>query len=161
MSPAKRKVVVAAGALTVLAGWAVAACAAEAPPVRIKVLGIRATNEESPHVDAELEPLKNSLARSGYNSFRVVAKQQRDVPGGATAEFPLVEGYALRVEPGETDAKNVTLTLVWIRYEQDAQGRRVARVLQRMPMTIRKGKFFVSGGWQLKEGVLIAAMSAE
>ena len=161
MSPAKRWVVLAAGVAAALAGWAGVAAAADNGPVQVKVLGIRATNEEKPHVDAELEPIRDSLARSGYNSFRVVAKEQRDVEEGVAAEFTLIEDYALRVEASAADEESVTLTLTWVRYETDAKGRRVARVLQRMPMTLRRGKFFVSGGWQLKEGALIAAMSAE
>ena len=161
MIPAKRKAAVWGATLAVLAGWAAGAQAEETPPVQVRVLGIRATNEQTPHVDAELEPLKASLARFGYNSFRVAAKARRPVPAGQTTEVALIEDYALRITVGGADEENVTLTLTWVRYEKDAEGRRAARVLQRVPMTLRKGKFFVCGGWQLKEGALVAAVSAE
>jgi hypothetical protein len=154
-------------ATTVLLAGLLCRLAANAPAAetesetRISILAIHATNEEKPHIDPELDPLKDALARSGYNSFRLVAKERRVVGTGDTWERPMLEDYALRVIPTEIAEDRVTLTYAWVHYEKDEQGRRIARVLQQVPMTLIKGKYFVSGGWRLKKGALVGAFAAE
>ena len=125
-----------------LAGWA-AASPASAESVTFKVLGIRATNEEKPHIDPELEPLKNDLARSGFNSFHVAAKQRVTTEIGKSIEVALLEDFAVRLEPqGQTDT-DVKLLATMIHYEKDKDGKRIARVLERAPKTVRKGKYLL------------------
>jgi len=143
-----------------LVGWAVAS-PAFAESVTFKILGIRATNEEKPHIDPELEPLKNDLARSGYNSFHVAAKQRVTAEIGESIEVALIEDYAVRLEPQEQTDKGVKLLATMILYEKDKEGNRVGRVLERASMTIRRGKFLLRGGWGLKEGVLVTLVAAE
>ena len=154
-------------ATTILLAGLICWLAANAPAAetesrtRINILAIHATKEEKPHIDPELEPLKEALSRSGYNSFRLVAKERRSVGTAETWEQPMLEDYALRVTPTVIAEDRVTLTYAWVHYEKDEQGRRIARVLQQVPMTLIKGKYFVSGGWRLKKGALVGAFAAE
>jgi len=143
-----------------LAGWA-AASPASAESATFKVVGIRATNEEKPHIDPELEPLRDALARSGYNSFHVAAKQRVTAEMGESAEVALIEDFAVRLEPQEQTDTGVKLLATTIHYEKDQDGKRIARVLERATMTVRKGKFLLRGGWGLKRGVLITLVAAE
>lgn len=143
-----------------LVGWA-AASPASAESVTFKVLSIRATNEEKPHIDPELEPLKKDLARSGYNSFHVEAKPRITAEIGESTEVALIEDFAVRLEPQEQTDTGVKLLATMIHYEKDKDGKRIARVLERASMTIRKGKFLLRGGWGLKKGVLITLVAAE
>jgi len=147
-----------------VAGWLVGAGAPAAPvgdETRLSILAIRATNEPRPHIDAELEPLRDALARFGYNSLRLVVKGRQTVKVGKAWEQPMPEDYALRLTPTEIGEDRVTLTCAWVYYVKDAQGRRAARVLQQVPLTLIKGKYFVSGGWRLKEGALVGAFAAD
>ena len=143
-----------------LVGWA-AASPASAENVTFKVLGIRATNEEKPHIDPELEPVKDALMLFHYNSFRVATKQRITAQIGESTEVALIEDYAVRLEPQEQTDKGVKLLATMILYEKDAEGKRIARVLERATMTIRKDKYLLRGGWTLKEGVLVTLVAAE
>jgi hypothetical protein len=143
-----------------LVGWA-AASPAFAESVTFKVLAIRATNEEKPHIDPELEPVKDALTLFHYNSFRVAAKQRVAAETGKTTEVALIEDFAVRLEPQEVTEKGVKVVATMIHYEKDKDGKRIARVLERASMTIRRGKFLLRGGWGLKEGVLVTLVAAE
>jgi len=160
MNSSARKPCVTALLVLGLVGWA-AASPAFAESVTFKILAIRATNEEKPHIDPELEPLKNDLARSGYNSFHVAAKQRVTAEMGESTEVALIEDFAVRLEPQEQTDTGVKLLATMIHYEKDKDGKRIARVLERATMTIRKGKFLLRGGWGLKKGVLITLVAAE
>jgi hypothetical protein len=160
MSPYARKACATALVILGLAGWAWAA-PAFAESVNLKIVGIRATNEEKPHIDEELLPLKDALTLFHYNSFRVATKQRVTAEIGASTEVALIENFAVRLEPQEQTDKSVKLLATMILYEKDKEGNRVGRVLERASMTIRKGKFLLRGGWGLKEGVLVTLVAAE
>jgi len=154
------------GAVAVAWAWtAVAAAAQPGGPPRetsvVTVLGIRATTEGKEHIDPPLVPIADELRRSKYNSFRVVARDSRGIPLGETAELPLVEEYALRIQPEKAAEDNIQLTLSWVQYVKDSSGRRQASVLQRMTLVIRRGKYFLSGGWKLREGALLGAVATQ
>ncbi len=139
-----------------------AAAKEEQPECTIHLLAIHATNQEKAHCDAHLEPVKEALAESGYNSFRLIDKpESRPVRMGRLYEKRLPEDYALRVRPDDKTEDKVRLTVVWVRYEKDKDGKRTACEKLKMPVTIRKAKYFLSGRWKLKEGALIAAVAAE
>ena len=110
----------------------------------------------------DAEPLLQfALTRSGYNSFHVEAKQRITAEIGASTEAALIEDFAVRLEPQEQTDTGVKLLVTMIHYEKDKDGKRIARVLERATMTIRKGKFLLRGGWGLKKGVLITLVAAE
>ena len=160
MSPYARKACTTALVILGLAGWAWAA-PAFAESVNLKVVSIRATNEEKPHIDEELVPLKDDLTLFHYNSFRVATKQRVTAKIGESTEVALIEDFAVQLEPQEQTDKSVKLLATMILYEKDKAGNRVGRVLERASMTIRKGKFLLRGGWGLKEGVLVTLVAAE
>jgi hypothetical protein len=126
----------------------------------VSAYGIRATKEDKSHVDPELEPIAPALKRSGYNCFRVVARGQNTVAFDKTYTLYLIEAYVLAVTPVEAKDDSIKLVITWIRKERDEDGKPKDRVLQRVPMTLRKGKYFVSGGWRLEEGALMGAVAA-
>lgn len=168
-------------ALVALAAAMIAAMAGSAPaaattpvaapvPVRaaapqgvtVTVMGIRATKDPTENVDPPLQPIVDELRRSNFNSFRLVANDTRSVPVGTPADFPLIEDYALRIQPERDTDETVRLTLSWIQAGRDASGKPTpARVLQRLTLDLRKGKYFLSGGWKLKEGALIGAIAVK
>jgi len=160
MTPSAPKSCIAGLLLLGLIGSALAAPAFGAS-VKFKVLGIRATNEDKPHIDEELLPLKDTLALFPFNSFRVAAKKRVTAEIGESAEVALIEDHALRLEPQDETSKGVRLVVTIIRYEKDEKGKRVGRVVERTSITIRKGKFLFGGGFTLKEGVLITLVAAE
>ena len=160
MAPYARKAGTTAVVILGLAGWAWTAPAL-AESVNLKVVSIRATNEEKPHIDEELLLLKDALTLFHYNSFRVAAKRRIAAEIGESTEVALIEGYAMRLEPQEQTDKSVKLLATTILYEKDKEGRRVERLLDRATMTIRKGKFLLRGGWELKEGVLVTLVAAD
>jgi len=127
----------------------------------IYVLGIHATNEDEPHIDPELVPLKASLERFGYNSFRLKVNRRRRVEEGKSWEQPLMEDYAIRMEPRDVSEKRVTLHIMWLRYEKDKKGERVARVLSDQVVTLAKGRYAIMGGWRLSEGAIVGILGAK
>jgi hypothetical protein len=135
--------------------------AAENPSVSVTVLGIRATAEEKPHVDADLQPIADELKRSKFNSFKLVARDTRPVVVGAATEFALVEDWALRVKADAAQADKVRITVTWICYTKGADGQRKGEVKLEVPMELRKGKYFLSGGWKLKDGSLMGAVAVK
>jgi hypothetical protein len=158
-----RAVAWAALAIVVAAGAAGAAAKSEAPPeaVSVTLLGIRATNEAKPYIDPALKAIEAELKGFKFNSFRIVANDTRSVPVGKAWELPMIEGYARRVEPEKTDGHKVTLGLSWIQYTTTPEGKREGRVCERLSLTIRKGKYLLSGGWKLKEGALLGAVAVK
>ena len=147
--------------------WAVAATGTPAAEGKapdgatISLLAIRATTEDKPHCDRALVPIRSALAKTGKNSFRLILRDAHTVPFGKTWEKVLAEGYSLRVRPQEATAKDIKLTLTWVRTKQSKDGKSKVTELQRLPLTIRKAKYFLSGGWKLNSVVLEAAVSAE
>ena len=120
--------------------------------VTVTVLGIHATTEPNEHIDPALRPIADELRRSPYNCFRLIASDTRRIPLGETSKFAMIEGYALHVHPQKVAEDNVQLTITWVREGQ---------ILQRMAITLRKGKYFLSGGWRLKEGALLGAIAVQ
>ena len=160
MNPSARKPCVTALLVLGLMGWAGAAPAL-AESVSLKVVSIRATNEEKPHVDPELESVKDALTLFHYNSFHVATKQRVTAKIGESIEVALIEDFAARLEPEKVAEKSVKVVATTILYEKNKEGKRVGRVLERASMTVRKGKFLLRGGWRLKKGVLITLVAAE
>lgn len=147
--------VLAVAAAGPLAG---AQAASDQGAVTFTILGIRATNEAKEHIDPALAAIADELRRSKFNSFRLVVSDTRGVPMQGTWELPLAEGYAVRVQPERESGDNVKYVLTWLGGDK-AAGR--SREIMRVPMEIRKGKYFLTGGWKLKEGALLAAIAAK
>ena len=156
-----------AAVVLVFAGMAQAAMAprpaptppAPAPPgpgagaANIAVLGIRASNEARAQIDPDLGPVADELKRMKYNSFRVVASVRQTVPVGQSLDVSLPEDYVLRVEVTKI-ADRPQLIVSWLK-PKDAPPK------QRIEMAVPKGKYFLTGGWTLKDGALWAAVSAQ
>jgi len=132
-----------------------------APPASVKValLGIKATKEDKEHIDPKLEPIADELKRSQFNCFRLASSDTRNIPVGRMSELPLVEDHALQVQPDKVEDETVQLTLTWVQYVRDPAGKRTMETLQKMTLTIRRGKYLLSGGWKLKEGALLGAVA--
>jgi hypothetical protein len=128
--------------------------------VTVTILGIHATNQPTETIDPRLRSIASELRRSGYNSFRLVVNDTRSVSMSSTWELPLIEDYAIRIQPTKETDDKVNLILTWVRYEKIGP-RTQARTLQRMSLEIRKGKYFPSGGWRLNEGALMAAIAVK
>jgi hypothetical protein len=128
--------------------------------VSVTVFGIRASNEPQENIDPPLQPIGDELRRSRFNSFRVVVNDTRSVAMSQTWDVAMIEDYALLVQPLKETDDTVNVILSWVKYEK-VGGRPQARVLSRMSMVIRKGKYFLSGGWRLKEGALMAAVAVK
>ena len=120
--------------------------------ITVTVLGIHATTEPTEHIDPALQPIADELRRSSYNCFRLVASATRRIAVGETSEFAMVEGYALHIRPEKVDEDSLRLTITWVQE---------GRILQRMTLALRKGKYFLSGGWRLKEGAILGAVAAQ
>jgi len=128
-------------------------------PVTVTILGIRATSEPTPTIDAELAPIANELRSSKFNSFRLAARGTQTVAVGDTASLSMIEGYSLRVQPEKVAADRVTMVLTWLQTDRDAAGGPQTRVLARVSMQIARGKYLLWGQWKLKEGALLGAVA--
>jgi len=128
--------------------------------VAVTILGIHATNEEKPHVDPALAAIAKPLKRYKFNSFRLVAKETRSVALGKEWELPMVEGYARRVRPQESDKDRVKMEVAWIQYVKDKDGKRKAHVRERHIMFIGKGKYLLTAV-KLKKGALVGAVAVK
>jgi hypothetical protein len=131
--------------------------------VTVRVLGIRATNEDTPFTDPLLQGIATELAGSKFNSFRLIASAPVQLRVGAPMQVTLIEGYSLRVElqPPQAGAAagNVGLVLTWVRSED---GRAPPRALQKMAIRIlKRGRYFLTGGWALSRGSLWAAVATQ
>ena len=124
-------------------------------------LGIHASKETAPHVDPELQPLADLLPLAKYNSFRTVVSDTRPVLTGDSTGITLVEGYGLDLQIEKLTADSAQIVLSWTRVEKDAKGKPQVRPPQRVQMTIRRGKYFLSGGWQLQNGALFALVAVK
>ena len=124
-------------------------------------LGIRASKESSPHVDPAIQPLADMLPMSKYNSFRIVVSDTRSVQLGGETGITLVEGYGLNLQIEEMTDDSVQIVLSWTRVEKDAKGKAQARPPQSVHMSIRRGKYFLTGGWQLQNGALFALVAVK
>jgi hypothetical protein len=129
--------------------------------VTITILGIRATNEATPHIDPALQPIANELRGSKFNSFRLAVSDKKILPLHGATTLPMTEGYSLRVQAEKGAGDSFMLTLSWLKSETGADGREQMKTLQKMQIQIVKNKYFLSGGWELKEGALWAAVSAK
>ena len=119
--------------------------------VSVTILGIRATKEDKPHIDPGLQSVAEKLRSGKYNSFRLAVSDTRSVPLGGVMEVAMVEDYVLRVQVLKVADDSVQIDLAWLRVEKDAQGKPRIRTVQPMKMTLRKGKYMLSGGWELQE----------
>lgn len=124
-------------------------------------LGIQASKESSPHVDPALQPLADMLPMSKYNSFRVIASDTRSVQPGGEANIALVEGYGLSLRIEKMTADSAQVVLSWTRVDKDAKGKVQARPPQSVRMNILRGKYFLTGGWQLQNGALFALVAVK
>jgi len=124
-------------------------------------LGIRASKESTAHVDPELQPLADLLPMSKYNSFRVVVSDSQPVQLGGEKGIALVEGYGLNLRIEKLTVDSVQIVLSWTRIEKDAKGKPQARPPQRVQMTLRRGKYFLTGGWQLQNGAIFALVAVK
>ena len=122
-----------------------------AEAVSVTILGIRATKEDKPHIDPGLQSVAEKLRSGKYNSFRLAVSDTRRVPLGGVMEVAMVEDYILRVQIEKVADDSVQIDLAWLRVEKDAQGKPRIRTVQPMKMTLRKGKYMLSGGWELQE----------
>jgi hypothetical protein len=161
MTEARGAVVAATMGLVFLAASATAAEPAAPPPVTVSILSIQATKEAEPSCDPALAPIKEALARSGYNTFRLLKRDSRPASAGHPVECAMAETYALRVEAERADKDNLKMCITWTRTEKDKDGNTKTTVIQRIPLTIRNGKYFLSGGWKLKNGALLGAVAGE
>jgi hypothetical protein len=136
----------------------------------VTVLGIFAANEDTPHIDAGLQPIANELRVLKYNSLRLIQPpvKRTVVVGAATLVSlgtDLAPPYALHVAVDKASAPDSSkVTLTWQRAEKTPDGRPLWRVVQRMQISLKKGKYFLSGGWlsqdaQSKDGTLWAAVA--
>ena len=152
----------AVGLALLAAAPARAAEPAATPPVTVSILSVQATKEAEPSCDPALEPIRRALARSGdYNSFRLLKRESRPASAGHAVECAMAETYALRVEAERADKDNVKMCITWVRHEKDKDGTPKTTVLQRIPLTIRNGKYFLSGGWKLEKGAVLGAVAGE
>jgi len=124
-------------------------------------LGIQASKESAAHVDPELQPLADLLPMSKYNSFRVVVSDSQPVQLGGEKGIALVEGYGLNLRIEKLTVDSVQIVLSWTRIEKDAKGKPQARPPQRVQMTLRRGKYFLTGGWQLQNGAIFALVAVK
>jgi len=154
--------VLAAAVASVAAASRASAAETKPPPAAtISILAIQASTEDKPACDKELAPIQSALAKSGHNTFRLILRDARAVPYGTAWQREMAEGYSLSITAEEATANDVKLALVWTRTEKDKDGNPKVAELQRLPLTIRKGKYFLSGGWKLKKGALLAAVSVQ
>jgi len=158
-----------------MAGLLLAATAAAAPApkkdgaakgasvktVTATFMEIHASKEKQEHIDPALQAIADELKRSKYNCFRLGVTKTQVVVLGKVWELALREDYAVRVQPKEVKDDAVVLVLSWVRYEKDDQGKRQSKVLLSVPMTLRKGKYLLSGGWKLSTGALMGAIAVK
>jgi hypothetical protein len=154
-------------ALAALLVWLVPTEAAEkaapAPQsLNVTVIGIHAKKEPKPFIDPALKAIAAELGKRavGYNTFRLLVSKTSTVALGKTWECPMTENYARQVEPITVEADKATVRLRWIQYVVKQKTRK-AQEREKLTLSIRKGKYFLSGGWKLKEGVLLGAVAVQ
>ncbi len=163
-----RATIRAAAMLAAVGGLLFAAAAAPAaeekppPTAEITILAIHGTQEKEPHCDKALLPIKELLARvGGYNSFRLIRAETRDVPYGETHTRTLVEGYTLLVKPESLSADKIKLLWTLVVDEKDEKGETKRTIKKRTSFSIRRGAYLLDGSWKLKKGALLLATRAE
>lgn len=147
----------------VWSGAGAAALAAESGKpneASITVLAIRAAKEDKPFVDPALKALADDLKKtaSSFNAFRLLMQVPRSVAFGDAKDIPLVEGYTLRVRPVKEKDETIELALTMLLAGKDPKEK--PREILSTTLRIRKGKYMLLGGWRLKEGALLIAVSA-
>jgi hypothetical protein len=152
--------VILAGAV-LLGGLASAALAApkDAPPsASVTVLAIRAAKEDREHMDPALAALADDLKKtaSQFNAFRLLMQVPRSIAMADSQDLPLVEGYLLRVKHVGAAEETIELVIAMVRTEEGGKAREVFSTTLRL----KKGKYMLLGGWKLKEGTLLTAISA-
>ncbi len=157
-------IILTVAALLTFSGAAQAATetAASKQSLNVTVIGIHATKEVKPFIDPALKAIAAELRKRavGYNSFRLVVNVTRTVAIGKTWECPMKEDYARQVQPIKSEADKATVRLLWIHYV-GAGRKRKAQEREKLTLSIRKGKYFLSGGWKLKKGVLLGAVAVQ
>lgn len=156
--------ILAVAALLTLSGAARAATetAGSRQSLNVTIIGIHATKEAKPFIDPALKAISAELRKRavGYNSFRLLVNLTRTVAIGKTWECPMKEDYARQVQPIKSEADKATIRLLWIRYVVSGRKRK-AQEKEKLTLSIRKGKYFLSGGWKLKKGVLLGAVAVQ
>jgi len=161
--------------LALTAGLLLAATAAAAPApkkddaakddsaktVTVTFFEIHASKEEKEHIDPALQAIADELKHSKYNCFRLGVTKTQAVVLGKVWELALREDHAARVQPKEVKDDSVVLVMSWVRYEKDDKGERKCKELLSIPMTLRKGKYLLSGGWKLSTGALMGAVAVK
>jgi hypothetical protein len=142
------------------AGAALAAEGEKPADASITVLAIRAAKEDKPYIDPALKALAEDLKKTAasYNAFRLLMQVPRSVAFGETKDVPLVEGYTLRVRPVQEKDDTIELALTMVLADKDPKEK--PREILSTTLRIRKGKYMLLGGWRLKEGTLLTAVSA-
>jgi len=161
--PRAGRAVIAAGLLLTLAGAVVAADAAdkgEAKTVTVTLLGIHATQQKEPHIDPALKPIAEHLKRYRFNSFRLIVQKTQSVGLGRQWELPMLGGHCRRVRPHEAHQDRVKMEVAWVQYVKDKDGKRKARIHERMVMFIGRGKYLLTAV-RLKDGALINALAVK
>jgi len=156
--------ILAAAAVLAWLGTTQAAETTAAAPqtLNVTVIGIHATKEPKAFIDPALKAIAAELGKRavGYNSFRLVANETSSVAVGKTWECEMVEDYARQVQPIKVEADKATVRVLWIQYVVKEEKRR-AQEREKLTLSIRKGKYFLSGGWKLKQGVLLGAVAVQ
>jgi hypothetical protein len=124
-------------------------------------LGIQASKESSPHVDPALQPLADLLPMSKYNSFRVIVSDSRTVLLNNETSIALVDGYGLALRLEKLTGDSAQIVLNWTCVEKDAKGKAQPRPPTRVQMTLRRRKYFLTGGWQIQNGALFALVAVK
>ncbi len=132
----------------------------DAGAVTVTILGIHATQADKPHVDPALKAIAEHLKRYQFNCFRLVVRKTQSVAVGKHWELPMLKGYHRRVRPHETHDDRVKMEVAWVQYVKDKDGKRKARVHERMVLVIGKGKYLLTA-IKVKDGALLNALAVK
>jgi len=162
--PTLGQAMILAAALLAWAGTALAAdeTADASESLKVTLIGIHAKKETKPFIDPALKAIAAELGKRavGYNSFHLIANETSRVAVGKTWECPMAEEYARQVQPLKIETDKATVRVLWVQYVGSG-AKRKAEEREKLTLSIRKGKYFLSGGWKLKEGVLLGAVAVQ
>jgi len=108
----------------------------------VEFIGVYATKEAKPHCDPALLKIRKFLEGTGYNSFIAISQTSSALAVGKNATSGrLKDTYELKVGLNEVSDKTVKVTVTWVLYEKDKEGKETANPLQNYVQTMAKGKF--------------------
>ncbi len=118
--------------------------------VQLKVLAIIATNEDD-RIDPALRDLAKQLKPTlKFRGYRLAGTDSATVESGKTAQLKLAGPYSLKVTPGESKDGRVTLRVQALNDKKEVLN---------LTVRLRPGKYQLLGGWDVKEGKLLAAVT--